>query len=45
MPEYKFITYHNSVQRAAQYCCNDDDDGDHNESYERSEEYSPFRLR
>jgi len=23
MPEYKFITYHISVYRTVQYCCND----------------------
>jgi len=42
-PEYKIITYHSSVNRAVQECCNDDDDGDHNEPYERSEDYSQFR--
>jgi len=45
MAEFKFITYRNSVQRAVHYRCNDDDDGDHNESYERSVNYSPLRLR
>jgi len=43
MPEYIFITYRISVHRAVQYCCNDDDDGDYNESYERSEDYSHSR--
>ena len=36
MPEYKTITYHSSVQRAVQLRCKNNDDGYHNESYERS---------
>ena len=43
MPEYNIITYQCSVERALQYNSNDDDDGDHNESYESPENYSPFR--
>ena len=45
MSKYKFITYRISVQRVVRYRCNDDDDGDHDESYERSKDYSQFRPR
>jgi hypothetical protein len=43
--KYKYITYHSSVQRIVQYCCNEDEDGDHYESYQCSVDYSRYRLR